>query len=245
MDISKFILFLIVGILVAQGITLLLIKIKKINEITLHWIDFPWLFLGAITLCLGIYRGDIEKEQNKIVTYENFLDYIFDEIKIKIYDQDYYCRNFHFKSIKFYSNLNNEENNRILCKHIAKIKHQIDINEKKIKYELVSKSNSSEGKLYLSEIKFEKEFVGSEEVKEKYTEALNEINKLSSFEVLSLLKIEKRRLSSALNHEKERSECLYLCFQVLFILLLAVRLSKFTAELRIKKSKQTQEKRPT
>lgn len=117
--------------------------------------------------------------------------------------------------------------------------------KKKIKYELVSKSNSSEGKLYLSEIKFEKEFVGSEEVKEKYTEALNEINKLSSFEVLSLLKIEKRRLSSALNHEKERSECLYLCFQVLFILLLAVRLSKFTAELRIKKSKQTQEKRPT
>lgn len=141
--------------------------------------------------------------------------------------------------------MNDEENNRILCKHIAKIKHQIDINEKKIKYELVSKSNSSEGKLYLSEIKSEKEFVGSEEVKKKYTEALNEIKNSSSFEVFNLLRIEKRRLSSALNYEKEISECLYLCFQVLFILLLALRLSKFTAELHIKKSKQTQEKQPT
>lgn len=62
MDILKFVLFLIVGILVAQFITFFLIKRKKINEITLHWIDFPWLIIGAITLCLGIYRGDIEKK---------------------------------------------------------------------------------------------------------------------------------------------------------------------------------------
>ena len=241
----NFVIWLLVAILIAQFFICFLIKKKKkINEVKLHWIDAVWLSLSVFTLYLGICRVEIEKDKEEIVNHVNNINYNFDKKKIEIYDQDYYCRNFDFKRIKFDSSLNNEINNKILCKHIAKIKNQIESGENKIKNFPASWSNSSEGTVYLSEIELKNlNFVGSEEIKRKYTEALKKISSFSQFfdDSFSELKINKTHSEDKLNDKKKKSEDYYRYFQILFILLFAVRSMKFTAELHIKKSKQKQE----
>lgn len=242
MNISTFIISFVSLLAITQFLILFLIKKKKISEITLHWIDLPWLLIGGLAFCMGVYKSEIERDKEQIDKYINFRDFIFNQIKFEIYDQDYYCKNSDFKIIKLDSSLNDEENNRILCRHIAKIKNLIDTNEEKIKNNLVSMSYSNEDRVYLSEIGFKKEFVGSEEVKKKYNKALEKINKLSSFDSLDQLKIEIDKSNNELIDKKKKSKDSYFYFQIFFILLLSARLGKFTAELLIKKSKQKQEK---
>lgn len=244
MDKLHFVIWLIVATLIAQIFTIFLIKKrKKINEVKIHWIDAVWLTLSVVTLYLGIYRVEIEKGKEELVNNINNIDHEFDKKKIEIYEQDYYCRNFDFKRIKFDYSLNNEINNKILCKHITKIKNQIESGENKIKNFPASWSNSSEGTVYLSEIELKNlNFVGSEEIKRKYTEALKKISSFSQFDdSFSKQKIKKTDLENELNDKKKKSEYSYWWFQIIFIILFAVRSMKFTAELHIKQSKQKQE----